>query len=538
MLLAFVLSLAVLLAFQVIFKPPAKKPLTQEKIVQGQEARLDQEAYLDRGITGQRAPRAVVSPARATESPTESLDENEAYVQTERYEIVFSDIGGDIKRWRLKEFADDEEELFIKAEDPAKRLFAMQSRDLRGLETSRFTLEQRQNLLKYTLKKEDVLQITKTYTFHNSNDYIHLGVQTKNLSPGEIRFSYQLTGPSGLQETGKVYGRSFLMAEAAIDEKLERKHSTKGVWEQQGDVSWVALKNRYFAAILKPFSDPASVGIEGDRRKGLTTFVTSQDRVIAPGGMVEEEYLLYAGPLVEDRLKAVGYGMERALDYGWFGGISKILLATLRFFHKGVKNWGVAIILLTMLVNAVTFPLTRKSFTSMKQMKDIQPHMQKLKELHKDNSQKLNKEMMELYKKYNVNPFGGCLPLLLQIPIFIGLYQGLIRSVELKGAGFLWIKNLAKPDAAPLPFSLPVVGNSLNILPLLMVGAMFLQQKFSQAASAAMTQEQAQQQKMMMIMMPVFFGFLFYNMPSGLVLYWLTNTVLMVSEQAFMTKSR
>ena len=173
----------------------------------------------------------------------------------------------------------------------------------------------------------------------------------------------------------------------------------------------------------------------------------------------------------------------------------------------------------------------------MQQMKKLQPHMQKLKELHKDNPQKLNKEMMELYKKYNVNPLGGCLPLILQMPIFIALYQGLVRSIELKSASFLWIKDLSRPDAVPLPFTLPVLGASINILPLFMVGMMVVQQKISQGATAAsMTDDQASQQKMMMVMFPLLFGFLFYKMPSGLVLYWLTNTILMTVEQGFISR--
>jgi len=230
------------------------------------------------------------------------------------------------------------------------------------------------------------------------------------------------------------------------------------------------------------------------------------------------------------------YGFEETIDYGWFGVISKGLLTVLRFFRKWTGNWGVAIILLTLLVNLISFPLTKKSFVSMHRMKNVQPHIQKLKDLHKDNPQKLNKEMMELYKKYNVNPFGGCLPMLMQIPIFIALYQGLIKAVQLKGAHFLWIQDLAKPDAVNLPFSLPLIGAHMNILPVMMVVMMFFQQKI-QGAAAAMSPEQASQQKMMLVAMPVFFGFLFYNMPSGLVLYWLTNTILMTGEQLFLKKT-
>ena len=264
----------------------------------------------------------------------------------------------------------------------------------------------------------------------------------------------------------------------------------------------------------------------------------SRKQRLAPGEKIEERYVLYAGPLDEKRIEKTGMEVKGIVDYGFFGGISRVLLLTLGFFHKIVKNWGIGIILLTIAINVVMFPLTYKSFSSMQQMKKVQPHMQKLREIHKDNPQKLNKEMMELYRKYNVNPLGGCLPMLLQMPIFISLYQGLIRSVSLKGASFLWIKDLSQPDGISLPISLPLIGNTLNILPLIMVGVMVLQQRISQkiAPASGTTEEQIKQQKMMMMMMPIFFGFLFYRMPSGLVLYWLTNTILMTAEQSLIAK--
>jgi YidC/Oxa1 family membrane protein insertase len=163
--------------------------------------------------------------------------------------------------------------------------------------------------------------------------------------------------------------------------------------------------------------------------------------------------------------------------------------------------------------------------------------MEKLKIQHKDNPQKLNKEIMELYKKYKINPLSGCLPMLLQMPIFVALYQALMKSLELRSASFLWIKDLSSPDAVPLPFALPIVGMSLNILPLIMVGAMVLQQKIStKSMGSAVTEEQKQQQKMMLVIMPIMFGFIFYNMPSGLVLYWVVNTILTIIEQGAILK--
>lgn len=177
----------------------------------------------------------------------------------------------------------------------------------------------------------------------------------------------------------------------------------------------------------------------------------------------------------------------------------------------------------------------------MRQIQLLQPKIDKLRKEFKDNPQKLNKEIMEMYKKYKVNPFGGCLPMLLQMPIFIALYQALIRAIELKNARFLWIKDLSMPDKAFfLPFS-SLIGRNIpvNILPILMAITMFFQQKISAPASKVNDKEDVmqQQQKMMAVLMPVMFGAIFYNMPSGLVLYWFINTLFMLFQQIKMAKS-
>jgi len=165
----------------------------------------------------------------------------------------------------------------------------------------------------------------------------------------------------------------------------------------------------------------------------------------------------------------------------------------------------------------------------MKTMQALQPKIEELRKLYKDNAQKLNKEIMELYRQNKVNPLGGCLPLLLQMPIFFSLYQVFMRSIVLKGAHFLWIKDLSEPDRLfILPVSLPILGNELNILPLIMTIGMFFQQKMSMATASSGSTEQ---QKLMMIIFPLMFGFIFYRMPSGLVLYWLINSTLMLLYQ-------
>jgi YidC/Oxa1 family membrane protein insertase len=166
----------------------------------------------------------------------------------------------------------------------------------------------------------------------------------------------------------------------------------------------------------------------------------------------------------------------------------------------------------------------------MKKMQTLQPEIEKLRSQYKDQPQKLNKEIMEMYRQNKVNPFSGCLPMFLQIPVFFALYQTLMRTIELKGASFLWIKDLSETDKLfILPKSLPIIGNEINILPIVMIVAMFLQQKLSMKSAGSSTIQE--QQKMMMFMMPVLFGFLFYHFPSGLTLYWVSYTILSILSQ-------
>ena len=417
-------------------------------------------------------------------------------------------------------------------------IFAMKSPTIPGLTKRKFKQTKSDNFLAYTFEDPGKVKVIKKYEFYNSLDYIVLDVSTKNISSEHIYLSYQLNGPTNLKQVSQVAGRSFLEACTMENDKLWKVKSGKALQKKTGQISWTGIKNRYFALIVKPENPEKTIAVETMGAKNLAITIESPERQLAPGETRSEKYLLYAGPLDEKRIEAAEMDIKGLVDYGFFGGVSKVLLSVLKFFHKITKNWGVAIILLTIGINIVMFPLTYKSFSSMQQMKQVQPHMQKLRDLHKDNPQKLNKEMMELYKKHKVNPLGGCLPMVLQMPIFLALYQGLIRSISLKGASFLWIADLAKPDGVPLPGKLPFIGNTVNILPLIMVGVMILQQKISQKLAPAVgtSAEQEKQQKMITMMMPIFFGFLFYRMPSGLVLYWLTNTVLMTIEQGFIAK--
>ncbi|MFH1552705.1 MAG: membrane protein insertase YidC [Candidatus Omnitrophota bacterium] len=528
MMLAVGLSIAVLLGFQLLGPKKEQQYTVQETM----PARGTEQTGAD--IFGKM-------PAPGTEplSPsTQLLPETLTEIKTDQYTLIFSDIGGSLKKIELNEYQEaGRRELLFEADSPATCLFAMRTPLIADLTTRKCKIRREGNVLEYQTSEPGCLEITKKYTFYKDLDRIDLSIMVKNLSQRRQDFSYQLTGPSELERTSEVAGRSFLEMAAMIDGKIwKTKSGKKEVQEKEGNIEWSALRNRYFTITLKAFTPSKGAWIQTTPDKNLITLLSSGTYSLAGGETIEENYLLYAGPLDIERLEALGVDLQGIVDYGFFGGLSKILIKALKIFHKVVNNWGGAIILLTLGLNLLMFPLTVKSFSSMHQMKKIQPHIQKLKDLHKDNPQKLNKETMELYKKNNVNPLGGCLPMLLQMPIFIALYQGLMKSVELKGANFLWIKDLAKPDAVPLPFSLPGLGASINVLPVLMAGMMVVQQKISQVSPGAGTKEQESQQKTMMMIMPVVFGFLFYNMPSGLVLYWLTNTILMTAEQGIIAR--
>ena len=244
------------------------------------------------------------------------------------------------------------------------------------------------------------------------------------------------------------------------------------------------------------------------------------------------DYLYYAGPYDVNKLKALNIGLDDAVNYGKLNAIVRVLMETLRFFHRIVRNWGLAIIILTALINIALYPLTRSSYKSMKVSQDIQPEIEKLRSVHKDNPNKMNKEIMNLYKTYKVNPLSGCLPMFLQFPVFFALYHVLMRSIELKGSNFLWIKDLSQPDGLPIPFTLPFVGNSINLLPIFTAVVMVFQQKIMAAKKGANVSDQMrQQQQMMTIMIPVMMLVFFYKMPSGFVLYFLVNSGIMALIQ-------
>lgn len=287
----------------------------------------------------------------------------------------------------------------------------------------------------------------------------------------------------------------------------------------QGKVSWMGVMNNYFMGAVS--MDDESASAKGSYADGIYHVLIGRTGInAAEGNDAAVECVYFLGPKKTTQLAATPNHLNKALDYGMFSFIAKPLVHLLQFLYKYVHNYGVAIILMTMLIKLVFWPLSQKSYRSMQQMKQLQPKIAKIREKHAGDKETLNREIMQLYKTYKVNPAGGCLPILVQIPVFFGLYQALLNAIELRHAPFIthlpftdniWLADLASAD----PY---------GITPLLMGATMVLQQKLTP------TPGDPTQAKIMMLM-PIIFTVLFLGFPSGLVIYWLVNNILSIGQQ-------
>ena len=324
---------------------------------------------------------------------------------------------------------------------------------------------------------------------------------------GDPKFITTYTGPAVYTDKEKFHKISFSDIE-----------KDKATYPKQSNDGWVAMIQLYFLSAWLPANDQPREFYA--KKIGDNLFDVG---VILPVGMIEPgsdkriTVPLYAGPQEQKHLSQIAPGLNLAVDYGVLTVIAAPLFWILAFLHKWVQNWGVAIILLTILIKLAFYPLSAKSYRSMAQMRVLGPKLQKLKEQYGDDRQRLHTAMMELYKTEKVNPLGGCLPVIVQIPVFIALYWALLNSVEMRQAPFmLWVHDLSAPD----PY---------YILPIIMGLTMIIQTRLNP------TPPDPIQAKVMMIM-PIAFSVFFFFFPAGLVLYWVVNNTLSIAQQWFVTR--
>lgn len=310
---------------------------------------------------------------------------------------------------------------------------------------------------------------------------------------------------------------------ALVANKIRREYvdQIKSGIELKGPISWAGFGYTYFLWSLLPASD---LEHQLTAREVGPALVMQVRNLVAGDGPRNARFTLFIGPKDLGILRSLDKGLERSIDFGYFAFVAMPLLYAMHFSHRFTGSYGIDIILLTVLIKLLLAPLTHKSFVSMKRMQKLQPQMERIKERFKDDKEKLNKEIMELYRRNKVNPLGGCLPMVLQFPVFIGLYNALLTPIELRHAPFLWIKDLSRPDWESLPFTLGSWTLGIPVLTLLMGASMFIQQWMTPSVGDP-------NQRRMMLMMPVIFTAMFVTFPAGLTIYWLVNNILSIAQQ-------
>jgi YidC/Oxa1 family membrane protein insertase len=534
--LAFVLSLAVLILWSILFAPkPAQKtePSTKEETAQSQPAPT---------ASPQPAP-AVQKMEKPAESTASKAEEKEVVVETPLYRAVFSSTGASIKSFKLKKYhlkADPNSPLVDLAHGQVP-LMTIQFDPSGKKDTSPVVYNVNDNSL--TLEAG---ASPRELAFRATTPEGLLLQQTFRIDPDQYAIEHGFTVSNPLEkplegilkaqianlppkESTSYY--SFIGASLLLNNKYQEIASTdlKNEKSFSGQIAWVSYQEDYFMVAFVPEAESQSNFLGRMLASGVVEETWSASlQPIASGNQFSTRSTLYLGPRDLDIIKVIGRKLDLAIDFGWTDIIAKPLLFLLRFFNQYTGNYGIAIILLTILIKILFWPLTHKSYKSMKEMQKIQPLMAKIREKYKDNKEMMNKEMMSLYKTYKVNPMGGCLPMVIQIPVFFALFRILGNSIELRHAPFmLWINDLSAPDRLfHLPFTIPLMTppSGIPVLTLLMGASMFIQQKMTPTPGDPT-------QAKIMLLMPVIFTFMFINFPSGLVLYWLVNNVLSIGQQ-------
>jgi YidC/Oxa1 family membrane protein insertase len=369
-------------------------------------------------------------------------------------------------------------------------------------------------------KTHDQIKVEKIYTFDPASYAVSLEVKVHNLTQTPItqvpRINwFQYVDPQKIDDDYGHEGPA-----VSVGGSIERQDVKKlGADVVLGpNVQWGSFESKYFIASFIP-ENPSltNVIMNRDENQMVTVGMKGRKEIIPGGQNGTFSYSLYMGPKQYNLLKAMGVGLQDAIDYGWFYWLAIPFLYILNFLKGFVLNYGIAIIILTTIVKIIFWPLGNLSSKSMKAMKDLQPKIEALKEKYKGDQSKIGQETMALYREHKVNPFSGCLPILIQIPVFFGLYKALMYSIELRHSPFFfWIQDLSAKD----PY---------YITPIIMGVTQFIVQKMTPAMGDPTQQK-------IMLFMPVIFTFFFLNFPAGLVIYWLFNNVLQIGQQFYINK--
>jgi YidC/Oxa1 family membrane protein insertase len=567
--LAIILTILVIVVWSILqskfFPKPPGKPPTQEVT---KEPAIPEEKRIIK-----KTPTAVEKPF----FKAKTFPKKEVSIETQNFWAVFTSEDGGLKHFKLKKYEDKAKTspftikviqfvgdlLGRRVQEPKKPepLDLVNSNEDKGLPLGLFFVdtslsegnwevdEEQIRLLnpgekgKITFSKvlENGLKVLKRYGFESEQYTIDLEVEVQNNTSQEVTMQLGLDWIGKMElakladEGNKDYG---IMYAFMKNEKVERKNlggaSSSGCapgcssrkrsvepfeFSDKGAIRWFSFGGEYFTALLisPPPAKEITLTVKGDEGNFLKADLIAPKFSIPAKEDVKIPYQVYLGPKDEAQLKRLGVDAGKLVNFGYFTIIAKPILWFLNLTHSVTKNFGVDIIIISILIKIIFLPLTQISMKSMKEMQKIQPEMKRLQEQYKNDKAKLQQEMMLLYKRRKINPMSGCLPMLIQIPVFFALYNVLQNAIEMRHAPFLlWIRDLAAKDP-------------LYISPIIMGASMVIQQKMTPTATDPT-------QAKMFLLMPIMFTFIFLSLPSGLVLYWLVNNVLSIAHQYYLNK--
>jgi len=488
----------------------------------------------------------------------ERAQEKEIRIETPLYSGTFTTLGASVKSWQFKKYSDHNGNPVSLLNNGADNLVVQLATTNDSLNTGQlnFTVDYQfgESISLQAGDKRDLVftknlaagkLLRKTYSFSADEYTIRLKIEFVNLRDILQGYSYLLSWHTGLAvtEPRPAEDMGYAMAYSLANKELEEFDVGSDAYKRGGSddwpAQWAAVRNKYFTVAIIPQGQTT----KGVRYDGRTT--KFNDEVIHKSYQLDlamplererdfsQEFMIYIGPLDYDIVKSLDAGLESIMNFGWkiIQPISKVVLWTFKFLNSFIPNYGLVIVIFSILVKFVLHPLTKKSYQSMQAMQTIQPEMTRMREKYANDPQKMNMEMMKLYKEHGVNPMGGCLPMLLQMPLLYALFIVFRSTIELRQAPFFgWIKDLSAPDAIfkiPNWFfggNIPLYGDSVCVLPIVMGATMFIQQ--------AMTMK-GPKQKAMVYMMPIIMTLAFNTFPSGLNLYYTLFNVWSILQQKY-----
>jgi len=531
-----VLSLAIILGFDFFMRqmgwlpepPPAQDSSVQTPASSEREPTPAGTAGKDVGSASTNVPNQPGQKSgAAAASVALPVSEQTVTVETDLVRVELSNLGGVIRSWELKRYNTAPPEVKPvqlvyqggKFKGPLSLTVANADVDkmfregLYNIEKDFTKLDAAHPIGHVTMRFHNAaaqIGVEKRLTFHHDSYLVDMSFAIEGMTES---YDIGLGTNFGIVEWGDGF-IGLIGSASQVDNKVEKETPEKEL-ERKGTVQWVALQDKYFLSVLIP-KEGASALAKTEEPKVVSAGV----RMAASGAVSSVALQLYAGPKEYDILRSLDAGLEDMIDFGWFiygswtivKSVAKPIFYVLRFIHDYVGNYGVTIILLTCMIKLLFVPLQYKSYKSMKMMRAIQPKIKEVQEKYKGDRDRLNKELMKLYRDQKVNPLGGFLPMFLQMPVFISLFNVLYMTIDLRQAPFmLWVHDLSVQD----PF---------YVLPVLMGVTMFIQQKITPNTMDPM-------QAKIMLVLPIGMTFLFINFPAGLVLYWLTNNTLTITQQ-------